>query len=49
MCLEFKSDYQKPSGFNSLFHETNLGFWGLSRGPGHATLEKCENGASQIG
>ena len=49
MCLEVKSDYQKSSWFKSLFNETNLGFWGLSRGPGHATPEKFENGASQIG
>ena len=31
MCLEVKSDYQKSSWLKSLFHETNLGFWGLSR------------------
>ena len=34
MCLEVKSDYQKFSWLKSLFHETNLGFWGPSRGPG---------------
>ena len=49
MCLEFKSNYQKSSGFKSLFHEMNLGYWGLSRGQGHATPENFENGASQIG
>ena len=48
MCLEFESDYQKSSGFKSLFHQTNLGFGGLSRGRGHATPENFENGASQI-
>ena len=43
MCLEVKSDYQ------SLFHETNLGFGGLLTGPRACYLEKFENGASQIG
>ena len=49
MCLEVKSDHQKSSWFKSLFHEMNSGFRGVSRGPGHATLENFGNGASQIG
>ena len=49
MCLEVKSDYQKSSWFKSLFHEMNLEFGGLSKGPRHATPENLENGASQIG
>ena len=43
MCVEVKSDYQKPSWLKSLFravyvlgHETNLGFLGFQDTP-----EKC--------
>ena len=38
-----------PMFYTTLFDETNLGVLGLSRGPGHATPENFENGASQIG
>ena len=40
MCLEVKSDYQKSSWLKSLFYETNLGFWGLSRDPGACSSRK---------
>ena len=40
MFLEVKSDYQKSSWFKRLFHETNLGFGGLSRGLGGMLPQK---------
>ena len=49
MCLEVKSAYQKSSWFESLFHETNLGCGGLSRGPGACYPENFENGPPRFG